>query len=418
VRLTLVSPGEELVLPALSVAEPFALGSAERLALSDLVAQAGAQLVTGTLARVHDDQHRIELTDGRELAYDALLIAAGAQPVERVPGATTWWPRGGEDEFAGLLRDLEEGYSRRVAFVIPTGAVWPLPLYEVALMTARQVASMGMQNVELTIITPEAVPLALFGPEAAGALREELVAAGIGLETATVARVERSTELELVLQPSSRRLAVDRIVALPGVQGPAIAGTTQDEGGFIRVGPDGQMAGSDAVWAAGDAIAYPVKYGGLSTQQADAAAASIATRAGVAATAPERPVLRGVLMTGASPRGLGAAARPSGSAHPLWHAEGKVFGTYLTPFLRGDPVPGSTAPADESQGTGEGGVTVAQPLPAPDSAEHEQAFHALWSQEHGSGDYLRRLGHDIHDYQRHLEQSRRLLGEHGELPRS
>src|SRR5436305_4601090 len=156
VTLTLVSPGTELVLPALSVAEPFALGHAERIPLSDLVERAGAELVSGTLAAVRDDERRIELSDGRELAYDALLIAAGAQPVARVEHATTWWPRGDQETFTGLLRDLEEGYTRQVAFIIPPGAVWPLPLYELALMTARQVASMGIEDAQLTVITPEA----------------------------------------------------------------------------------------------------------------------------------------------------------------------------------------------------------------------------------------------------------------------
>lgn len=44
VALTLVSSNEELVLPALSVAEPFALGHAQRYALGDLLTRVDGQL--------------------------------------------------------------------------------------------------------------------------------------------------------------------------------------------------------------------------------------------------------------------------------------------------------------------------------------------------------------------------------------
>ena len=45
--------------------------------------------------------------------------------------------------YAGLLRDIEEGYAKRLAVVVPAGAVWPLPAYELALMTAGEAAEMG-----------------------------------------------------------------------------------------------------------------------------------------------------------------------------------------------------------------------------------------------------------------------------------
>ena len=47
----------------------------------------------------------------------------------------------------GLLADLEEGYAKRVAFVVPEGAGWPLPAYELALMTAWDARDMGQDDV-------------------------------------------------------------------------------------------------------------------------------------------------------------------------------------------------------------------------------------------------------------------------------
>jgi sulfide:quinone oxidoreductase len=370
VSLTLVSANDELVLPALAVAAPFSLARAQRYPLRDLLAHVNANLVPGSLAGVDDHAREIRLTDGQTLAFDSLVIATGAQAVARIQPATTWWPGGDAQEFGGLLRDLEEGYSKRVAFVIPPGPIWPLPLYELALMTAREVWSMGIDDVQLTVITPEPVPLAVFGTTAAAAIREELDRVGIGLETATVARVKPGHPLEVVLQPTIHRLEVDRVIALPGIQGHAIPGTTHNQAGFILVGPNGQMRDSDNVWAAGDAIAYPIKFGGLASQQADAVAADIAAR--VTGTAPPAPAglkLQGVLMTGAAPRGLGDAPQASPSEHrPVWRPETKVFGKYLTPYLH-DPEQ-TDAAGDASQA-----VIVEQPLPGPERGDTE-TLHA------------------------------------------
>jgi sulfide:quinone oxidoreductase len=405
VSLTLVSPNDELVLPALMVAEPFALGHAQHYALGDLLTRVDGELVRGALAAVDDGRREIQLGDGTTLAFDVLLIATGARAAVAVEHATTWWPGGDAEAFGGLLRDMEEGYVKRVAFVSPPGAVWPLPLYELALMTAREVSGMGIDDVQLTVITPEAVPLALFGTAAAVALREELDGVGIGLETATVARVQPGEPTEVVLQPSVRRLEVDRVVALPGVEGPHIPGTTQSDEGFILVGPNGQMRDSDCVWAAGDAIAYPVKFGGLASQQADAAAAEIAARAGAGtAPAPAPLTLRGVLMTGATPRGLGA---PAADYRPIWRPDEKVFGRYLTPYLKGlRDVVDPTEPA--------GGVVVEEALPRPEASGTE-TFHALWRAEHGSPEYLARLGREIHDYEARHKRSAEILRAHGQL---
>lgn len=92
------------------------------------------------------------------------------------------------------------------------------------------------------------------------------------------------------------------------------------------------------MWAAGDAIAFPVKQGGLASQQADAAAESIAAEAG-AQLEPQafRPVLRGVMLTGrgrawmrGDPSGddTGAVARRA-----LWWPPTKIVGRYLSPYL-------------------------------------------------------------------------------------
>jgi len=335
VALTLLAPEADFVYRPMAVAVPFARGHALRHRLAEAAASTGAELVRGELAEVDDAARTARTADGRELTYDALLVAIGAGSRPALQHATTWTPELDQDVFGGLLRDVEEGYAKRVAFVVPPGVAWTLPAYELALMTAWEARDMGQDDVEVTVYTPEHAPLDLFGAEASAALRADLEAAGVRVEPATEVRENP----RVVREPGGRPLEAERIVALPRAAAPGIAGLAVDAEGFIVTDEHGKVAGADAVWAAGDATAFPVKQGGLAAQQAGAAARAIAAAAGAAVEPlPFRPVLRGVLLTGRGQewirRDLG---EDEGSAerHALWWPPTKVAGEYLAPYLAG-----------------------------------------------------------------------------------
>jgi sulfide:quinone oxidoreductase len=101
----------------------------------------------------------------------------------------------------------------------------------------------------------------------------------------------------------------------------------------------GQVEGLADVYAAGDAVDFPVKQGGLAAQQADAVAAHVAARHGASVdAAPFRPVLRGMLFTGGEPRFMrsgvpGADQEIPGAWYPLWWPPTKIVGRYLAPYL-------------------------------------------------------------------------------------
>ena len=101
----------------------------------------------------------------------------------------------------------------------------------------------------------------------------------------------------------------------------------------------GRVAGVGGVWAAGDGIDFPVKFGGLAAEQADAAAADIAADAGaVVERKPFRPVLRGRLLTASGARYLrhdaaGGDGEGEATTHTLWWPPGKINGRYLAPWL-------------------------------------------------------------------------------------
>jgi sulfide:quinone oxidoreductase len=334
VRCALLTPEPEFVYRPMAVAEPFARGRAARHRLDAIARDLGAELIAGRLAYVQVDGRQAVVDDGRRLGYDALVLGVGAGSEPALPHVLTWTPESDGEVYGGLLRDLDEGYTKRVAFVVPVGAAWPLPAYELALMTAWQARSMGHDDVHITIYTPEEAPLALFGAAASAAVRDDLDDAGIDVQTGAVVT---AADGRLRIEPGSRPLDAERIVALPRAVGRALRGIANDERGFVVCDAHGQVAGTDTVWAAGDATAFPIKQGGVAAQQADAAAEAIAARAGAdVEPKPFHPVLRGVLLTGRGQRWMrgpdetdeGAAAR-----HALFWPPTKIAGRYLAPYL-------------------------------------------------------------------------------------
>src|SRR3954447_21509633 len=152
VRCTLLTPEPDFVYRPMAVAEPFARGRAQRHALDAIAADLGAELVRGRLTGV-DAPAQEAVADTGRLSFDALVIGVGAGVEPALPRVLTWTPESDDEVYGGLLRDLDEGYTKRVAFIVPVGAAWPLPAYELALMTAWQTQAMGHDDVQITIYT-------------------------------------------------------------------------------------------------------------------------------------------------------------------------------------------------------------------------------------------------------------------------
>ena len=75
---------------------------------------------------------------GEQLPYDALLLALGARARPRFKYALTLDDRHLDEQLHGLIQDVEGGYIHKLAFIVPSQMPWPLPMYELALMTARR----------------------------------------------------------------------------------------------------------------------------------------------------------------------------------------------------------------------------------------------------------------------------------------
>ena len=127
-------------------------------------------------------------------------------------------------------------------------------------------------------------------------------------------------------------------MTLPRLVGPGVRGLPYRRDGFIPTDAHGRVIGVADVFAAGDATTFPIKQGGLAAQQADAVAESIAAAAGAdVAPRPFRPVLRGLLTGGGTPRYMRARINGAGdctlSGEPLWWPPNRLCGRYLAPYL-------------------------------------------------------------------------------------
>jgi sulfide:quinone oxidoreductase len=333
----LIAPNRQFVYQPLAVGEPFGLAETHLSELAEIAADQSAKLHVDALERVDGEQRRVHLASGAELPYDALILAVGARRRHWLDGALHFGGAGDAPAFRSLLERFERGTVQRLAFVNPPGASWTLPLYELALLTASHFADSGVTGVELTLITPEPDPLGAFGPTAGQMLRNLLADRGIALKAGTY--TEELSDGELHLRPAGK-LGVDEVVTLAELEGPALAGVPADAAGFIIVDDHCRVTGLEDVYAAGDGTTFPVKQGGIATQQADAAVEAIAAQMGAPVVAePLRPTLRGMLLTGIAPTYL--RARISGTtgdsfevaSSPLWWPPTKVAGRYLSPYL-------------------------------------------------------------------------------------
>jgi sulfide:quinone oxidoreductase len=337
VSVELLAPEPQFWYRPLAVAEPFGLGEVRQFELPELAAAAGATFSPGALTGVDVENGQAQTSAGSSIPYDVLLVACGAGPTAAVPGALTFRGPADTEKIRRLLEEIVAGQVGRIAFVVPWGAVWSLPIYELALMTAAYLAEREVGHVELALVTPEDEPLQLFGRAGSEAVRELLEERGIAVHTGACPVELLDGELRLVPEGT---IAADRVVALPRLRGPRIDGLPQTVEGFLPVDAHGHVHGLADVYAAGDITSFPVKQGGIATQQADAAAELIAANAGAdISPQPFRPVLRGLLLTGRRPRYLrheitgGAGDASAASPEPLWWPPAKIVGRYLAPFL-------------------------------------------------------------------------------------
>ena len=295
VRLTLVAPNLDLAPRTARAAEPFSPVVGRGRSLRALARQVRACHYAGRVTAVDAARHDVVLADHQRLGYDALVLAVGGRPRIAYPTALTFFGQAGAVALNRVMDDLESGRTRSLAFVVPPGAGWSVPLYELAIQTGFEVRAAGL-DVRLRLITPERGPLALFGARGEASVRALLDEAGVAFRGSTTVVSDAHGQL---LDGNGHALPEQRVVALPVLDGPALSGTPHAAGGFLPVDHHGAVRGIFDVFAAGAATTYPFKQADLACQQAATVAEALAQRAGAYVTpSPWEPVVRAHLLAG------------------------------------------------------------------------------------------------------------------------
>jgi len=197
------------------------------------------------VASIDTAQRRVRLEDGAEHAYDALLLATGADPVKlSLPGSTLPHVHSLRS-FADARALLAKAKTSKRAVVIGASFIG----MEVA-------SSLRAHDIAVDVVAPDAIPFQkTLGKEAGTFIRKLHEQHGVTfhLETHAASIDERSVTLQ-----DGQRLEADLVVAGIGVR-PSIAlaekaGLTVDRGVVVNEYMETSVPG---VYAAGDIARFP-----------------------------------------------------------------------------------------------------------------------------------------------------------------
>jgi sulfide:quinone oxidoreductase len=459
VDLRVIAPEREFRYRPMSAGSLFRPTEEREALIGDISAEVGANYLCEPVVAVYEDDRCVVTRDGDTVSFDYLLLAPGARDARSLQQGFVW-ERGQDPGFLDQVRDsIRTAPGGRVAVIVPRGARWSVPAYELALVLAWASASTGT---EVSLITAEARLLGMLGRDATSLITRELQDAGVvavtGVEVvdAPHSELRSSGPIDVILVPesttseedaltgkpteshhgASEAQSFDFVIALPTVRGPAIPGVRSDTAGFVEVDTGLKVGGSERVWAAGGCIAAALEHSALSALQGDVAAAAI-TRAvnpscGDAHLEIPTPLLvTGILLSGQRDRWL--AENPAGTRQPstrcLWWPPGRAVGHMLAGRIAAwDPSVQGTLPdlADgvpicvpvvlghEDRGSRAGNIVADEATHKARSRDLEnRQMMAVERREHEAADELRKLGRGLERLaadQRHVEDGLRAHG--------
>jgi NADH dehydrogenase FAD-containing subunit len=289
-NLTVVSEREAFTFRPNTIYVPFGADPADLVVdLAKPFQRRHVSFIGDRVAGVDPDAHTVRLAGGRDVGYDKLVVATGAdmRPSE-IPGlaehaATIWTPEsmlGVRDRFARVLADARAGRRSRVLFLIPPNNKCAGPLYEIVMMFETWLRrEHARDHVDITWSTFEQTFIQAFGPRLHDVVSSEFDRRGIDGHTDEIV-TEVAPGTAHYRDGSTR--AFDHLVAFPPyVAAVRYESLPSDDRGFIQTEPKTrQVAGHPDIYAPGDAGDFPVKQAFLAFLQADTVAEHIAASAG------------------------------------------------------------------------------------------------------------------------------------------
>jgi sulfide:quinone oxidoreductase len=175
-----VSPGDHFAYRPLDVLEPFDARAMVRILWARILADRRISHLSAAVREVDCDGHRLTTTGRQTLGFDLLVMTTGSELRPMIPGATTVGSPGATHRLTELLAKLCAGRIDRIAFAVPPGVTWTLPIYELAL----RLGSHGEPARRRTCSSPHRKPSrSNFGAKASKMVGELLADASIRLHT-------------------------------------------------------------------------------------------------------------------------------------------------------------------------------------------------------------------------------------------
>ncbi len=230
------------------------------------------ELVDEAATSIDPQQRSVRLASGRELSWDALLLATGAAPV-RLP------IDGADQPHVFTLRTLAE--SRAIAAAASDRT--QVAVIGASFIGLEVAASMRARGAAVTVIGPEPVPLArVLGDEVGAFVRRVHEGQGV---TFRLGRKPRTIGLDNVVLDDGSWLPAHVVVMGVGVQPrtelAAAAGLRIDRGVVV----DRELRAAPGIWAAGDLARFPydeelvrIEHWQVAVRQGQAVAASMLGR--------------------------------------------------------------------------------------------------------------------------------------------
>ena len=214
------------------------LRSSEALAGIDVTVIAESAAAVDTKART------VRLSGGRELAWNALLIATGAEAI-RLP------IEGADLPHVHTLRTLAD--SRSIAAAATDGS--QVVIIGASFIGLEAAASLRARGANVTVVGPETVPLARILGDEVGAFVQK-VHEGKGVAFRLGRKPARITADQVILDDDTTlpaTLVVMGVGVRPRLDLATAAGLTIDRG----VVADAELRAAPDVWVAGDIARYP-----------------------------------------------------------------------------------------------------------------------------------------------------------------